>query len=126
MNESKVIEKNRRRKKIILINSVWVLIGYILAQTASVFAKFAGQSSITYTQMLICLVISAGITLAYIAVVYFKKTITIKIANIFFLTQFVIYIVLYIVWIYFLHEARMAGLFFALLALSADSTFRTP
>jgi methyl-accepting chemotaxis protein len=46
-----------------------------------------------------------------------KRQITRKAANTFFFSQFVIWLILYFIWVLFLNEIRIMGLFFAILAL---------
>jgi len=120
-------EKYRRRKKIQITNTILVLIGYLLTQAASLLAKLAGLSSITYSEIFLCLFLSVGATLVFLTIIYLMKEITKKNSDTLYFSQFGCWMIVYVIWIVLLHEARMAGLFFmvfALLFLLISSTLK--
>jgi len=106
-----------RRKKIQITNTIFVLIGYSLTQAASLLARFAGLSSISYSEIFLCLSLSVGATLIFLAVIYLMKEITRENVNRLYFAQFGCWLIVYSTWIVFLNEARMAGLFFMIFAL---------
>ena len=117
MESKETVDKSQWRKKILLFSTLLVLFSYLLAQAASIGAKLTGLSSITYTQILFCIIVCTGLTCAIMILIYIQKTVSVKKVNIFYYTQFVIFLLLYLLWIIFLHEARTIGFFFAVLAL---------
>jgi len=120
-------EKYQRRKKIQVSNTMLVLIGYLVTQAASLLAKFAGLSSITYSEIFLCLSLCVGATLVFLAIIYLMKEITKKNSNTLYFSQFGCWLIVYAIWIVFMNEARMAGLFFmvfALLFLLISSTLK--
>ncbi len=126
MESKETSDKNLRRKKILLISTLLVLFCEMLTQVASIGAKLIGLSSITYIQILFCLIVSIGLTCITLMLVYVQRTITLKKINIFYYAHLIMFLFLYLMWIIFLHEARTIGFFFAILAccfLLAKSNF---
>ncbi|MFO7559205.1 MAG: methyl-accepting chemotaxis protein [Desulfobacterales bacterium] len=120
-------EKYQRRKKIQIANTILVLIAYLFTQAASLLAKLTGLSSITYSEIFLCLFLSVGATLIFLTIIYLMKEITKKNSDLFYFSQFGCWMIVYVIWIVLLHEARMAGLFFmvfALLFLLISSTLK--
>ncbi len=117
MTDVNAFDKIQRRKRILLTNYLLVMFSYLVTQVASVAAKVAGFSSITYRQILFMILFSYGITLIIMLIIYLKRDISVQSANRFFFSQFAIWLILYLLWIVFLHEARTMGLFFAIIAL---------
>jgi len=110
-------EKYQRRKKIQITNTIFVLIGYLLTQAASLLAKFAGLSSITYSEIFVCFSLSVGATLVFLTIIYLMREISRENVNRLYFAQFGCWLIVYFTWIVFLNEARMAGLFFMIFAL---------
>ncbi len=110
-------EKYQRRKKIQITNVILVLIGYLLTQPVSLLTKFAGLSSITYSELFLFFLFSVGVTLVYLTILTLMKEITKKKSDLFYFSQFGFLVILYAVWVVFLNEARMVGLFFMIFAL---------
>ncbi len=110
-------EKNQRRKKNQITNTIFVLIGYLFGQTASLLAKLAGLSSISYSEIFLCFSLSVGATLIFLIIIYLMKEITKNNSDKLYLSQFGCWLIIYAIWIVLIHEARMAGLFFMVLAL---------
>ena len=110
-------EKNQRRKRILFFNTILVMAGYLTTQIASLLVKLTGLSIITYTQVFICFCLSIGVTAGYMVLIYFLRDISKKTANTLFFSQYVVWLLLYVVWVFWLNEARVMGLFFAILAL---------
>jgi sigma-B regulation protein RsbU (phosphoserine phosphatase) len=95
-----------------------VLIGYSLTQIGTLVAKISGLTSISYTDIAILASTSIGITLIFIIIMALYKKSTKKFGDLMFFTQLFIFIPLYSVWIYKLHEIRSFGLISALIAVT--------
>ncbi|HNV47237.1 MAG TPA: PP2C family protein-serine/threonine phosphatase [Spirochaetota bacterium] len=113
------IIKFRRRRRIMMRNTLFVFLCYALTQALSLVAWATGISSISPREIAAIAGASLGISIVFLAVIASRKgEITTAFANAVFFGQFAFWLVLYLLWILALNEIRIAGLFFAILALS--------
>lgn len=111
--------KFRRRKRILLRNTLFVFLSYALTQALTALAKLGGLTSIAYADIILIAAVSMSITLAFLIIVSARKTwISLRFANTVFYGQYLIWAALYFFWVTRLNEIRIAGLFFAILALT--------
>lgn len=110
-------EKDVRRRRNFLNYSIVIIVGYAITQIGSLVAKKLGLSSITYEEIFFILSTTIGFTLIVTVLVLFKKSITDLFLQNVIRLQFGFWLLLYALWVYFLHEARILGLFFAFMPL---------
>lgn len=110
-------EKAKKRRKRVILNTYMTLLGYLLALSTSIIAKLAGFSSIKYSELMICFAFAIVITVACLIRFHFSSYISLKETKFYSFAQFGVWLVLYGCWAMLLHEARIIGLFFGLLAL---------
>lgn len=112
-------DKYENRKKIIIRHTVLVSVGYLLCCITIVAGKFLGLTSIRWWQILFCFFISMGTMALYYMLVQFTKPekISSSYANTIYLTQFLIWLFLYIFFVLWINELRLLTLFFAMSAL---------
>lgn len=116
MNDDLAV-KYARRKKTFIRYSVIIIIGYAITQVGSFIARLMGLSSITMEQIALTAVSSIGITVLVTLVVVAKRELPDRFIFPVITLQFVIWLILYGFWVYYLHEARILGLFFAFMPL---------
>lgn len=112
------IDRGKRRKKIMITSTFLALIGYLLAQTSGVAARIVGLSSISYVEILFIYALSIGVTAFFLILFYLKAVISSREARLYSFMQFASWAFLYGIWVLYLHEVRIIGLFFGILALS--------
>ncbi|HEY4542067.1 MAG TPA: diguanylate cyclase [Noviherbaspirillum sp.] len=112
------IDKNSRRKKILIKYTMLVFVAYSITQIATLGAYLFGFSSVRLTEILFVASITLSSAVIFGIVVKVKKEITTKFANFVYYGQFVIWLVMYTVWFLSLREIRVMALFCALMALS--------
>ena len=66
-------DRNRRRRKLLIVTTYLSFGGYCIAESAALLAKIFGFSSMTYTQMLTLLVPCVGITLFFLLLFYTRS-----------------------------------------------------
>lgn len=110
--------RDKRRQRTLKRNSVYVILCYLLTQLATFVGKVSGLSSVTHGQILFILCATVGLTSLYFPIINRRKRFTDLFVNFVFFSQFLVWITLYTVWVYFLAELRSLGLLFALLALT--------
>ncbi len=124
--ERETEENSSIRKKYFIKSQIFVMIGYAITQIGSLAAKYLGFSSISYGEIIFITLSTIGFTLLVSAVVQPKKILTHKFLQTVVKIQFAFWLLLYMLWIYFLQEARILGLFFAfmpLIFLATNSNF---
>lgn len=109
--------KNARKKRTFVKYSIVIMIGYAITQLGSLLAKELGMSSISYTEIFLIITSTVGLTLVVTIIVQLRKTLTDIFLRAVVLFQFILWLLLYMVWVYFLHEARILALFFAFMPL---------
>jgi len=117
MTSKGTFDKNQWRKKNLLLTTLIVLCSYMLTQVASLAAKLSGLSSISFGEIVFCVLLLSATNLGMIFFLFTQKTFPVKKVNLYYYTHFAFFLVLYAVWIVLLYEARTIGFFFALLAL---------
>lgn len=110
-------KRNTRRKKYFLKYSVVIIIGYLITQVASIIAKELGLSSISYKEIIFIIAATVGVTLITTFIVLLKKDVNDTFLQTIVMFQFASWLLLYMFWVYFLHEARIIALLFAFMAL---------
>ncbi len=97
---------------------VLVLIGYSLTQIGTLIAKILGFTSISYTEIVIISSTAIFITFLFIIIMFFNRNSTKKFGSIMFYCQYALFIPMYSIWIFKLHEIRSYGLISALIAIT--------
>lgn len=110
-------QKNLRRRKILIRNTLLAFLGYFITQAATLVARFLGATSMEYFDIAMLFSATVIVTIIFIIGIKMIKNITIKKANIVFFSQFIIWIILYGIWVLLLNEVRVIALFFGLTAL---------
>jgi sigma-B regulation protein RsbU (phosphoserine phosphatase) len=123
MKERLKPEINRKRKNRLFKICVTVLTGYIITQIATLSAKILNLSSIRYSEIINLYLIVISFTLLFILLVHFKDEITEKFIMFIYFLQLGLFFVMYTFWVYSLHEIRIIGLIFALVALTFVFSF---
>lgn len=118
-------EVNWKRKNRLLKICFAVLSGYIISQIATLSAKALNLTSISCIEIINLYLIVISSTLILISIVYFKNEMTDRFIRFLYLLQFGLFFVMYTFWTYSLHEIRIIGLFFALVALTFVFSFST-
>lgn len=117
---------NERSVRYFIKSQFIVMVGYAITQLGSFIAKLLGFSSIQYSEIIIILIASISFTFIITAVVFLKKDISNLFLHSVVNIQFVFWLFLYMIWVFFLHEARILALFFAfmpLIFLATSSNF---
>ncbi len=109
--------KNKRRKKVLFFNTILILISFIATLMSTLLVKLAGLSSITHGQIIFLFLVSAGVMALYLIGIRSLTEVTKSTANTIFFSQYIFWLLLYVVWVFWLNEARTMGLFFAILGL---------
>lgn len=117
MHTDAITEKNLRRKRTLNANIGYSLIAYCSTQVASVFAKLAGLSSITYTEIFIMLFLSVGATLVFYIIINNLKNFSDQATGVTVFFQYGVFLFLYCIWVLFLNETRIIGMMFAIFAM---------
>jgi serine phosphatase RsbU (regulator of sigma subunit) len=118
----KTFDNNKRRKKILMKYTFLVLACYYITQAVSLAAKHAGISSISHGSIGILMLLVTLSFGGFLVIIHLQKEVTTSKANIIFFAQFGVWLLLYSYWIFELQEARLIGIFFAILALVFLST----
>lgn len=117
MSMDAITEKNHRRKKTLNAGTGYSLIAYCSTQVASLFAKLAGLSSITYNEIFIMLFLSVGATLVFYIMINNLKNFSDQATGIIVFFQYGVFLLLYCIWVVFLNETRIIGMMFAIFAM---------
>ena len=116
---------NERRRRKLLRICYTILAGYVISQIGTLSAKILGLTSMTSHEIAILASVVILGTLCFIIVIGVKKKITRSFANLIFVLQSLLFVIMYTIWVYRLNEIRMLGLFFALVALTFELSFTT-
>jgi len=101
------------------------LIGYIFVEIFAVIAANIGTSSITYYEIaVLASIVNIG-TICFIILLSLIRTMPEWADSVFFLIELALYLILFSCAVYYLRELRMAGLIFALVAVSVELPFTT-
>lgn len=114
---SSTIDREQRRKKIVITNSLFAVVGYLIPCACTILAKASGYSSITVFQTLGLFGSVVLSNLAIILWIWKRSKFPVSHAKIIYVAQFLIWIALYTLWVLYLNEMRFVGLFFAPIAL---------
>ncbi len=109
---------NRRRRKILLRNSLLVFAGYAITQLAALLAHWLRLSSIEVNEILWVAALTLACTVLFALVTQFKPVISNRYVAFFHFGQYLVWLIMYGVWLLTLREIRVAALFFALIPLS--------
>jgi serine phosphatase RsbU (regulator of sigma subunit) len=102
------------------------LAGYLLVEFFAVIAKYYGLTTISYTEIFILASIVNGGTLFFIAVIYFRSDLYEKHEKLFFLSEYILFIIMFFIAAYYLREMRNLALIFGLIAMSVELPFLFP
>jgi len=117
IEEMSHFDKDKRRRQIIVKDTIFVFMAYCITQFAALIAHIFKFSSISYKEILFVTSFTLGFTVCFLILIRLKKTITTGFANFIILGQFGVWLVMYTVWFFTLREIRVMALFFALMAL---------
>jgi diguanylate cyclase (GGDEF)-like protein len=112
------VDKNERRRAILLRNVTLVFVGYLMTQLAALAARLLGLSSVGYGEILFVAGFTLGSSAAFYAVSRFKASISNGYVGLFHFGQYVIWLVAYAVWVLTLREIRVMALFCAMMPLT--------
>ncbi len=101
-----------------LTTAVLVLTGYSLTQIGTIIAKILGFTSISYTEIAVISSTAILITLIFIIIIFFYRKSTKKFGDTMFFCQYFLFIPMYSIWVFKLHEIRSYGLISALMAVT--------
>jgi phosphoserine phosphatase RsbU/P len=116
-------EVNRKRKNRLFKICFAVLAGYLTSQIASLTSKALNLSSISYSEIINLYIVVISCTLIFILIVHLRDEITERFTRFIYLLQLGLFFVMYTFWTYSLHEIRIIGLIFALVALTFVFSF---
>lgn len=100
-----------------------VLVGYGITQGGTLIARVLGLTSMSYHHILLYGAIVILSTVAFLALVRFKREITRRFAMAVFAGQTIVYFVMFALWVYRLNEIRIFGLYCALIALAVELAY---
>jgi methyl-accepting chemotaxis protein len=110
-------QKNARRKESFKTSTWYILIAYLTTQVASLIAKWAGMSSISYGEIFIITTFSIVATLLFYFVITTLKEFSNRVTQTIVFLQYGFFVFIYNAWVVFLHEARIIGMIFAICAM---------
>ncbi len=116
-------EVNRKRKNRLFIICFSVLTGYIISLIATLSAKILNLTSISYRQIIYLYIVVISGTIIFIFMAHLKSQITERFIRLIYFLQLGLFFIMYTFWIYSLHEIRILGLIFALVALTFVLSF---
>ncbi|MEJ7808203.1 MAG: GGDEF domain-containing protein [Telluria sp.] len=111
-------DNNLRRKKILIKYTMLVFLAYTITQLATLSAWYVGISSVQPAEIRFVSAITLGSAVLFALLVYVKKVMSTKFANLVFFGQFAVWLIMYPIWFLSLREIRSMALFCALMALS--------
>ncbi len=112
------IDDQQRRRGTLLKYTFFVMLAYSITQVGTLSAHWLGLSSVSYVEILGVTALSLGISLGFVALIQFKKTLSHRFTKFVFFGQFLVWLVMYAVWLLVLRETRVMALFFGLMALT--------
>lgn len=110
-------ERNKRRRSIIIKDTIYVYIAYVITLLASVLARSIDLVSIGYDVLLSIFIWISIVTGIVISIVTSKRIISARFARVLYVLQFIIWLFTYTYWIYHLGSMHYVGLFFAMMAM---------
>jgi len=128
-SETSGFVKEARRKKTMIHNTLYTMVGYAIPIISMIIAKAMGFASYPFQNLLILSLSAYGLTLVILYTLYVKevKEYNVHFINQITLLQFCVWIGIYFFMVLFLNEIRLSALFFALIAfvfLLSSSDFK--
>ena len=118
-------DKGQLRRKRLLQMNINALIGYIFVEVFAVIASSIGISGISYTEIaLLAAIVNTG-TIGFIIALFLMPSVPKWTEPVFFLIELLLFLILFSCAVFYLRELRMAGLIFALVAVSVELPFTT-
>ncbi|MED5618444.1 GGDEF domain-containing protein [Ideonella sp. BN130291] len=112
------VEKNERRRGILLRNAKLVFAGYVLTQLATLAGRLLGLSTVRHHEILWVTGFTLTSSALFYAITRFRKSISTGYVNLFHFGQYVIWLVAYAGWVLTLREIRVMALFCAMMPLT--------
>jgi diguanylate cyclase (GGDEF)-like protein len=112
------LDKNERRRAILLRNAKLVFVGYLMTQLAALAARLLGLSSVRYLEILWVAVLTLGASAGFYALSRVRKSISRAYVNVFQFGQYAIWLGAYAAWVLTLREIRVMALFCAMMPLT--------
>jgi len=112
------VDKNERRRGILLRNAKLVFAGYLMTQLAALAARLLGLSSVRFGEILFVTGCTLTSSVLFYAISRFKKSISTGYVSLFHFGQYVIWLAAYGVWVLTLREVRVMALFCAMMPLT--------
>ncbi len=110
-------DKNKRRRIILLKDTIYVFVAYCITLAASFAARPIGLMHMQYSVLLSLLLWACLVTVIFMSIILSIGEISRRFADSIYTLQFIIWLITYGVWIYHLETMRSFGLLFALMAV---------
>ena len=110
-------DKNKRRRIILLKDTLYVFVAYCITIAASFAARSIGLMGMPYGILLYMILWAFLVTMVFMTLILSAREISRRFADTIYTVQFIIWLATYGTWIYHLEGMRSTGLLFALMAV---------
>jgi len=110
-------DKNKRRRLILVKDTLYVFVAYCITLAASFAARSIGLMQMPYSVLLCLLLWACLVTVIFMSIILSIGEISSRFADSIYTVQFVIWLATYSTWVYYLEGMRSTGLLFALMAV---------
>ena len=113
-------KKNRidRRRKIILRYHLFIFLGYVASLLGLFIIKYFDLTPVKFSYIVYLTIVTLSSSLLFSSLIALKKNLSTSYAIGVALVQFTVWLCLYTIYVFFLHEMRVMALFFALMPIT--------
>ncbi len=121
---TRISSPDRMRKRLINMN-INALTGYVIVEISAVVARALHLTAISYADILVLALIADAGTLVFLLLLYRMRNMTRLMEKVFFLSEFLLFFVMFSIVLYKVGEFRIVGLVYALVAITFELPFTT-